>query len=330
MPAVTRYQLNVASQTNYTNAVTSSITSLEVVGYGPKPVHARVPSKSLRAGHPVMRTDREQPYKVGGAGAFDFEVATKGFAFWLPHMFGTSSSSATATNGTTHSATILTTTGRYFTAQVNYPYHPADTDSAFTFTGGKVLKWSAECKVDEPLTLHVESDFYDYSTNVSLTASSYATSFNLLTFVDGTVTVGGTSVNVREFKVEVDNGFEPDKERYIRNESRKLEPQQRKHVQVSCELLLDWSDLTQFNRFAAATASGLLAEVIATFEGPTTINSGSVTPYLKFTIPNLRIDEALPNDVSGPDPLEQPVKGVGLYDGTSSAISAIYIAEDAG
>lgn len=331
MPHVTRVQLNYANQTNYTNAVTASMASTEVVGYGVKPVHQRVESKSIRSSRAARSTHHFQPFKVGAAGGIDVEVPTKGFAFWLPHMFGTASSSATATNGTTWSASILTGKGTYFSLQENFPLYPGDSDSAFTFIGTKVVKWSAECKVDEPLNVHFDVDAYDYSTNTALTAASFETNFNLLTFVGGTVSIGGTSVNIREWKVETDLGYEPDKERYVRGDTRKLEPQQRKPVEVTADLLLDWESLAQFNRFAAATASGALASVQAVFTGPSTINGGAVYPSLTVTIPNARFDEALPKDVEGADPLEQPVKVMGFQESsTNGAITAVYVAEDDG
>lgn len=329
MPAVTRYQLGASSQTNYTNYRTVSHFN-EVVGYNVRPIHARVESKSMRSGGAVRRNDRDQPYKVGAGGTIDLEVPTKGFAFWLPHMLGTCNSSATATNGTTWSATILTTKGNYFSLQENFPFHPADSNQAFSYTGGKVTKWSLENAVGGVLNVQLETDFYDYSTNVSLTSASYATSFNLLTFVGGAVTIGGTSVNILSIKLDYDAGIKPDMETYIRADTRKLEPQQREYVEIGWEISCDWEDLSHFNRFANAVASGLLAQIVATWTGPVPINAGAVYPSLQLTIDEARFDMAHPVDVNGPDPLDQVISGVGLFDGTDTAVKLVYVAEDDG
>jgi hypothetical protein len=88
----------------------------------------------------------------------------------------------------------------------------------------------------------------------------------------------------------------------------------------------DFSDLTQYNRFASATRAGALAAIVATFDGPVA-HGGSTLPRLEVTIPAARFD-AVDVNVSGPEALKQDISGVGLFDGTNSAVTVTYRTTD--
>ena len=90
----------------------------------------------------------------------------KGMGFWLKHMLPNVATTGagpyvhTATDPSNSSASI----GKSFTAQLNYPFTPAGTNQALTFSGGKVPKWSLSCDVDGMLVLSLDVWFASMTT----------------------------------------------------------------------------------------------------------------------------------------------------------------------
>jgi hypothetical protein len=282
----------------------------------------RVESPGIRAGTRVLRSDRRIPYIVGGSGSVELDVMSKGFGFWLKHMLGAVATTGPAeTTVYTHTGTIGDLTGDFFTAQVGVPQIGGGTITPKTAHGGKVKSWELSCKAGETLKLKADLDFEDVEHSTALATASYPTGMEPLTFVRGLVTVGGTSTDVMDFTVKCDNGLKVDR-RYLRNNSLKKEPVESGLRQVSCDLTLDFDSLTHQNRVLSATAAGAQAAVVLSCEGLGTIGS-TLKPKLTITIPVVMFDGDTPN-VGGPDVVPQTLKGVGLFDGTNSAVSVAY------
>ena len=99
-------QVGLAKESTYGTAVTPS-RFFEFTSEGLKPAVARLESKGIRAGARAFRNDRSQPVPKGAAGSLEFEVPTKGFAFWLEHLLGgTVTTSAVVDANYTHTAQI--------------------------------------------------------------------------------------------------------------------------------------------------------------------------------------------------------------------------------
>jgi len=290
------------------------------------PNHARIESAGLRSDTRVQRSDRFVPNFKGAAGAFSLDVMTKGFGWWLKHMLGTSATVGPTDSAYTHTGTVGSLLGDMFTWQVNRKFNDAETDQAFTYEGGKVTSWEIACAVDGLLTAMLNLDFEDELTATGLATASYPTAMDHLSYAGGALTIGGTSVPITDFKVAVDNGFKT--ERYhLRSSTRKKQPSEAKRRNITWEVVADFDALTQYNRVKSTTAAGALAQIIATFTGPTLIGS-STYPSLTITIPAARFDGTLPT-IDGEDPLMQTLSGRGLFDGSLSPITVAYVSLDA-
>jgi hypothetical protein len=282
----------------------------------------RVESSAIRAGSRAMRSDRRVPYVMGAGGSVEFDVLSKGFGFWLDKCLGTvSTGSAAETVVYTHTGTVGSLTGKFFTAQVGVPQVGGGTITPKTATGGKVKSFELSCATGEALKFSADLDFANLEHSTALATASYPTSTELLTFVGGSVTVGGTAVHVSSFSVKVDNGLKTDR-RYIRSSATKKEPVEAGHRKIDVELGLDFEGTTHQDRVLAATAAGAQAEVVLTCAGLTTIGS-TLKPTVTITIPVVMFDGDTPT-VGGPDVVGESIKGMGLYNGTDSPITIAY------
>lgn len=320
MPLVSRAQVGVKNESTYGTAVVVDKFA-EFYQDTVKPDHRRISSKNMRAGTRVARTDRFAVWRAGAGGDFGFEVLSKGFAFWLVHMLGTVATTGPAeTVVYTHTGTIGDLKGDSFTYQTNRPFFPADTDQPFTFSGGKVSSWEMGCKVGEPLMFRGSLDFQDYLTATGLASASYPSgTVEMFTFLGATVSIGGSQYDFSEsFTVGCDNKLQTGDYR-LRASGLKQEPHESDFRAVTWALDADFDSLTQFNRFASATAAGAVATVVATFAAPTLIGS-TLYPTITVTIDGARFDE-FDNSVDGPTPLKQKLSGTGLFDGTDSALT---------
>lgn len=325
MPAVTKFQLGAKDEVTYGTPVTVD-RFFEFNSWNVKPQRGRIESAGLRAGQRVQRADRWVPLNNGAAGDANFEVLSKGFGFWLKHMLGSVSSSAAVDGKTTHTGSIADLKGDSFTAQVNKPFHPADTDQAFTYEGGKITKWQLANSVNGLLMATLSMDFEDVSTATALATASYpAGTVELFSFVGGTITVGGSQVDMTDFTVACDNMLKVDRQ-YIRGNSLKKEPTENGFRAVTWSCAADFESLTQYNRYVSDTAAGALATIVATWQAPTLIGVSS-KPTIVVTIDEARFDDHTA-DISGPAALQQQLSGRGMFDGTTSAVTIEYGSAD--
>jgi hypothetical protein len=319
-------QLGVKAEATYGTAVTvdrffefdSESLAVEV---------GRVESSGIRAGSRAMRSDRRVPYVIGAGGSVQMSVLSKGFGFWLDKCLGTvTTGSAAETVVYTHTGTVGSLTGKMFTAQVGIPQAGGATITPKTATGGKVKSFELSCAAGEALSFSADLDFQNLEHSTALATASYPSSTELLTFVGGSVTVGGSSVDVRSFSVKVDNGLATDR-RFVRSSALKKEPVEAGHRKVDVELGLDFDSTAHQDRILAATAAGAQAAVVLTCAGLTTIGS-TLKPTVTITLPVVMFDGDTPT-VGGPDLVTESVKGMALFDGTNSPISIAYKTLDA-
>jgi hypothetical protein len=199
-------------------------------------------------------------------------------------------------------------------------------NQAFTYEGGKVASWELANSVDGILMLTLNLDFEDESTVPALATAAYPTGAELLTFVGGTVTVGGSAFAVSEASVTCDNGLKTDRH-FIQGSALKKEPIENAFRDIGFSLTADWESMAQYSRYVSTTAAGALAQIVLTWQGPTLIGTASY-PTFTVTIPAARFDGSTPN-VGGPDLLTQSLTGKALFDGTNSAITVAVGTADA-
>ena len=281
----------------------------------------RVESPSIRSGTRALRSDRRVPYIMGASGSVEMDVLSRGLGFWLEHCLGSVTTTGPAeTTVYTHTATFGSLTGKSFTAQVGVPQVGGGTLTPKTATGGKVKSWTMSCSTGEALKLSADLDFANLEHSTSLAGASYPTA-ELLTFVGGSLTVGGTAALINKFSVKVDNGLKIDR-RYLRSSATKKEPVEAGQRKIDVEFGLDFEGTTHQDRILSATAAGAQAAVVLTCAGLGTIGS-TLKPTVTITIPVVMFDGDTPT-VGGPDVVGETVKGVGLFDGTNQPITVAY------
>jgi hypothetical protein len=287
----------------------------------------RIQSAGLRAGTRTPRADRFQPQRNGAAGGLVFDVPTKGFGYLLKHMLGTVSTGVVVDSNFTHTGTEGSLTGDFFTAQLNRPLNPSGTAQPFTYHGGKIVDWELACDVDGVLMTSLGCDFEDEDTSTALATAVYPASYNVFTWAQGAVTFGGTSVELKSFKVAGKNGLNVDR-RYIRNSTLKKEPVESVMREYTWSAQMDFSDLVQYNRYRDALAANTLMQIIATFQGPVA-HGGTTLPSLVVTMPAARVDAADVN-ISGPEELMIDVSGIGMTPAAGgSPVTIAYTTTDA-
>lgn len=327
MALINQFQVGVKDESTYGTEVVVD-RFFEAFGSGLKPDHRRIESRNMRAGTRVLRRDRFAVWKAGARGDITLEPLSKGFAWWLKHMLGSSSTGTVSDSAYTHTGTIGDLRSKSFTYQDNRPFFPADTNQAYTFFGCKIPSWDLMCNAGGLLEFRATIDAQDYDTSTSLASASYPTgTVEPFSFVGASISIDGSSYAYADsVKVSCDNALRTDDYR-LRSSGLKLEQLENDFRAISWELSADFDSLTQANRFYSATAAGAYCTVVATFEAPTLIGSSS-KPQIILTIDNARFDDA-ENGVSGPNPLKQRLSGKGLFDGTDSALTVAVVNADA-
>ena len=278
----------------------------------------RARSTGLRSGTRTPRSDRVQPFRIGASGAFVFDVPTKGFPFWLVHMLGTVATGSVVDSNYTHTGTEGSLLGDFFTFQLNRPFNPSGTAQAFTYEGGKVSSWELSCDLDGNLVCTLNLDFEDESTVTALASAVYPTGFNIFTWAQGAITIAAVAAEISNFKVGCDNGLNTNR-RYLRGNTLKKEPVESSMRNYTWSAQMDFSSLTEYNRFRDALATNSIAQIIATFQGPVA-HAGATLPSVVITIPAAEFDAADVN-IGGPQELTIGISGVALSNGTNSPVT---------
>lgn len=318
------FQLMVGDESTWNTPVTPTRT-FEYESENIEESYGRTEGAPLRRGTAFPRNDRFTPYLAGAAGSIQLAVMSKGFGFFLKHMMGSvATTGPTETTVYTHTGTEGTLLGKGITAQVNRPFHPAGTDQPFTYAGGKITEWTLSNSVEGNLLLDLGLDFASVATATALATASYPTGMDPLTWVGGTVTIGGTQVDLDEFSLSVKNGNNVDR-RKIRGNAEKKEQTQGKR-EGTFSLKCDFESLTQRNRAAATSRSGALAAIVATWQGPTLLGS-TIYPTFQVTLSAGRFDDwkAATTDYDG---IQQELSGVVTWDGTNSPVQVVYKSAD--
>ncbi len=322
-------QFGIGIETTYGTAVAPT-KFFEITKEDFKGKYERIQADALSAAY-VDRSDRWALNPKGAGGSVELEVLTKNFGNWLKFLMGTVNTTGPAeTTAYTHTGTIGNLTGKYFTAQVGR----AQTDGTvkpWTYEGGKVTDFEFSNAIDQTLKCNISCDFENEQAPTS-PAGAYVLATNvpavgaeILTWQGGTITVGGSTVDMSDFSVKVDNALKTDRF-YIGSAANKKEPNQDGKRKVTWSFKTPYDNASFWQKVSSATLSGSQATIVAKWSGLTLLGT-TIYPNITITIPYARFDEGGPN-VEGQGLLEQSMSGVGLYDGTNSAITVAYQTAD--
>ena len=189
----------------------------------------------------------------------------------------------------------------------------------FNYHGCRVNEWELAGKVGEIATLKASLLGEDESTDIALAAASYPAAANLMTFVEGSLTVGGNPMDIKEFNIGGDNKLAGD--RYFFGSRLRKQALDNGVREYTGELDTEFVDLTAYNRFV----NGVEAALVLLFESATVI-SGALKFQTKVTA-NVRFDGETPK-VSGAEALEQPLAFKCLGNTAATAITVDYQTTD--
>lgn len=327
-------KFGIGKETTYGTAVAVTVP-YEIVSEDFAGKYERTQADALSSAL-VDRADRFSIARKGAEGSVTLEVMSRNFGNLLASMFG---SVTTTGNGTTtpytHTANIASLVGKNLTVQVARA-DETDVLNPWTYEGGKVTNFEFSNSVDESLRCELGMDF-ELESNPDSPAGNYAITalnaltiptMNVLTWQEGTISVGGSAIDVTDISISVDNSLNTDRY-FIHAGASKSEPRQDGKRQVSWSFTTNYTNNNFWEKVSSATIAGSYATLQAKWVGTIAIPVVSPTafPTLTLDIPVARFDEGGPV-VSGPSMLEQSFSGVGLYDGTLSALTATYITQD--
>jgi Phage tail tube protein len=287
-----QYMMSVA-ETTYGTAVATT-RSLELVDETLKLTVDRIESKGLRAGRRLV--GKWYPGKRSVAGDLQFEVSGSGFGLMFNHCFG-----AAAVTGAGPTYTHTFNAGDLpvgFTSQVGKPSIDG-TVQPFTYPGCRVASWELSVKAGELLMLKPAIIAQDEVTTTGLT--TYADpGIYLLSYAGGTITAGGTQVDLTDFTLKGDNKLDNARFR-VRGAATPKQPLENSWREYTGTLTADFEALTQYNHYVNADEFTL----VATFLGPA-IPAGGGPVYTLTVTANIRYNGDTPA-VTGPGLLTQPL-----------------------
>lgn len=326
------YQLGTANETTYGTRVAVDIFHEILPGDPIQLETGRSESGGLRARRVVPYADRFQPYHMGGSGSRSIEVLTLGFEWWLEHMMGniTLEEDDPVAGVNSYIGILADLCDLSFTWQENVVLGACkDTDQAFTWGGGKIVSWTLSCEVEGNLTAEFEVVFANHTTATALATASYPTGADVMSWASGSVSLGGSSVPVTSWSLSCNNNLKTDRH-YIAGTgaapgTARREPVRNGDREITFECEIDFTDLTQWNRFASLTRAGTMAAVAVSAQGPLPI-TGSTYPALNIAIPALRFDD-VSLGTNSQEMSMQSVSGIVLDNGSAEPLTITYVTD---
>jgi hypothetical protein len=270
----------------------------------------RIESSALRAGTRMQRSDRWTPGRRSVSGDVTMELGTKGFGRWWKHALG---GVATTQPDAANSPTVYKHTftpgdlpiGQ--TIQVGRPDVGA-TVRPFTYHGCKIASWTLECSVNELAVFQAAILGEDCDTATALATASYPAGLQVMPFIQGALTVGGSSMDVKQFSMQGTNMLAD--ERFFLGSALRKQPLEVGMRNVGGTFEPEFTNLTAYAAFVAGTE----AELVLLFQGD--IIEDALRYETKVTA-NVRYDDGTPN-VGGPQILANPIPYKVIDNGTTS------------
>lgn len=283
----------------------------------------KIESESLRSGTYMLSTSRWAPGKINVEGDIEMELTYKAMGLWFKHMLGQVN---TAQPDAVNAPSVYTHTfipGDFptgLTVQVGRTSVDGTTH-AFSYLGCRVSEWEMEAAVEDPVKMTVSLFGREEVTTEALETVTYPVGNRIYTFVQGTLTVDGTPVDVKEFSLSGENGL--DDERYFLGSQLRKAPIQAELRTYEGELTTEFNDLVLYNKFINGTEGTLEL----TFDGP---NIEDTFGYQVKITCNVRFDGETPT-IGGTEVIEQNIAFTCIDDGTGpgSAITIEYTTDEA-
>lgn len=299
-------QISWVSESTWATAVTTTLFHPGLISESISQEIARIESQGIRAGRRVGHTWAAGAKTIGGD--IELELFNRPTASLLYHLFG--SVNTTGAGPYTHTYTPGDLTGKSMTVQVGRP-DVGGTVNPFTYAGVKIAAAELSCEVGSIPTLTLTVTAASETTATGLAVASYPASATPFTFVNGSLSIAGSSVaTVRDMSLTIDNALET--ERFRIGSATTLQQLEAGRREITGSVSADFESLTHYARYTAGTEAAL---VMAFAAG---------TDSLTLTL-NVRFDGSTPN-LSGIELLEQPLS-FKATSGTSdaAAVTAVLV-----
>jgi len=173
----------------------------------------RKESKGIVAGARVIKSDQWNVGLVRVEGDVNLEVYEQGIGTLVRHMFGSVTSSTTG-GVSTHTFTPGDLTGQSMTCQIGRP-QVGGVVMPSTYAGVKVASWEVAFVADENATLGLSLIAKTETTGTALASVTYVTGgarpYIPTRSVLTTMSISGSTVNVRELRISGDNMLSKDR-----------------------------------------------------------------------------------------------------------------------
>lgn len=310
-------QLHVARETAYGTPITPT-RSFEAKADGHKRPPAFLESVGMRPGMQAMRTERRRPINMGAEGAIELDLMNKGLGMFLRAMMGSSAitqQGATAAWLQAHLSTGDGPVGESLTVQLGRPPLTGAV-LPFTYHGGKVKTWEVTQAVGDGNSgigkLRLGMDYEDEDTTTVLAAPAYPSGISTYGWPEFAVTVNAAPVDIIEYSVSGDNNLNTERRR-ARGSVLKREPLRKGLPNYEGRLVVDFENLTQYDRFRGGT----VVPIVATWTGAEI--AAGFNFLLRCTLAACQYSGETP-EVSLDDEPRQPLPFKVLHNGTDPAV----------
>ena len=219
-------------------------------------------------------------------------------------------------------ATPADLTGLSTTIQIGRPDITAVV-RPFSYLGCKFTSWTLACKAGEIAKLSLDVVAQDETTAQTLGVASYPPLMVPLTFVGGTLSIGGSVLPVRDFTLKGDNKLD-DTRYFLTGRATPGEPLENAWREYTGTITADFNSLAQYGNYTSAAEVAMVLQ----FAGGQIASTGQ--NYSVTIVANIRYDGDTP-EVQGPQILDEllPFKCTAPSGLDSSAIQARIVTGDA-
>lgn len=250
---------------------------------------ARMVSNGIRAGRRMTHTHRRGGKTIGGSVSMEF--GNTDIASLLKHLFGAVSTSGAGPY--THTYTPGSLDDDSLTMQVGRA-DSGGTVRARTFSGVKVPSWTLSCTAGELAMLELEVSAQDEDGGTALASASYTSGWAPFSFVDGSITKGGSAIAVDSWSISGTNNLRTD--RFKVGSDLVTEQLENGVRDLTISAQMDFEDLTVYDNFLDDDNLTLVCKLDNGTQSFTVTAKG----YLTGSSPT----------VTGPEVLKQPLEFV--------------------
>jgi hypothetical protein len=266
-----------------------------------------------RGGGQYQRASRVRTSIGGGSGTLTLDAVTKGIGRLLYLAFGqvaTTQIDTTAEYRHRFTPDAVGLRGIAGTVQGGWPMADTGTVQPISCIGGKITETKFSCAMDDLLKITTTWDFQKLVTTEPLEPDSYPQGAVPFTFLDGELTIDGSSAaTVKSVDATMTRPLKIDRRSFGGN---KREPLQNGELAVTGEF---GSEFESVDAYDAWVTGEQLADLVLTFLGPTIPTT--TNPYkLVMTVPLLEYDGSAPT-VDSDDVLEQTLPFKALWNETT-------------